>query len=169
MAAVAHDLWLCDPNYVSWLPELYASALEFECLSGGRYVDDLTFVQLRNELANGMTSILFMVTAVIAGVLHFFFEKIENRERPEFSKSGLLRRTVISRSGIGCAFASHIRLLEATNSDLTLVVFAVYAIASLVASLFTSGNWCIGLLQAGCCYFVEICQHRLDPEFRMVA
>ena len=56
----------------------------------GRYVDDLTFVQLRNELANGMTSILFMVTAVIAGVLHFFFEKIENRERPEFSKAGYL-------------------------------------------------------------------------------
>ena len=36
------------------------------------------------------------------------------------------------------AFASHIPFLEATNSDLTLVVFAVYAIASLVASLFTS-------------------------------
>ncbi len=104
----------------------------------GRYVDDLTFVQLRNELANGMTSILFTVTAVIAGVLHFFFEKIENRERPEFSKAGYLGVLLLAGVGLASAFASHIPFLEATNSDLTLVVFAVYTIASLVASLFTS-------------------------------
>ncbi len=104
----------------------------------GRYVDDLTFVQLRNEIANGMTSILFTVTAVIAGVLHFFFEKIENRERPEFSKAGYLGVLLLAGVGLASAFASHLPFLTATNSDLTLVVFAVYAIASLVASLFTS-------------------------------
>ena len=136
----------------------------------GRYVDDLTFVQLRNELANGMTSILFTVTAVIAGVLHFFFEKIENRERPEFSKAGYLG--VLLLAGVG--LASRVRFsYSVSGSDQFRSDFGGLRSLRNCKSggflVYVREIGALGCYRAGCCYFVEICQHRLDPEFRMVA
>ena len=98
----------------------------------------LDLLELRTSLIDGMTSIIFTITALLTGALHYIFEKVENRERPEFSKAGYLGVLILAGIGLLSAFGSNLPFFASENSDLTLAVFLIYAVAALVASLFTS-------------------------------
>lgn len=95
----------------------------------------LSFVQLRDSLGDGVSSVLFTVVAVVAGILHYLFATIENRDRPEFSKAGYLGVLLLAAVGFLCALAAHLPGVDSPHSDLTLGVFTVYAVGALVASL----------------------------------
>ena len=107
-------------------------------LRGHYEKDALEIVELRDSLINGMTSIIFTITALLTGGLHYIFERVENRERPEFSKAGYLGVLLLAGVGLLSAFGSNLPFFTSENSDLTLAVFLIYAVAALIASLFTS-------------------------------
>ena len=107
-------------------------------LRGHYEKDTLEIVELRDSLINGMTSIIFTITALLTGGLHYIFERVENRERPEFSKAGYLGVLILAGVGLLSAFGSNLPFFTSENSDLTLAVFLIYAVSALIASLFTS-------------------------------
>lgn len=100
----------------------------------GMHSESLTSLQLRDALGDGMTSVLFTTTAIAAAVLHYLFATVENRDRPEFSRAGYLGVLLLAAVGFLSAIVSHLPMLDGQNSDLTLGVFTIYAVAALAAS-----------------------------------
>ncbi|MEC9095775.1 MAG: hypothetical protein VX776_04035, partial [Planctomycetota bacterium] len=100
----------------------------------GASTETLTIIDLRNSFGDGMSSVLFTITAVLAGVSHYFFATVENRDRPEFSQAGYLGVLLLAAVGFLSAIASHLPVIDGSNRDLTLGVFAIYAVAALAWS-----------------------------------